>query len=73
MITRAWELLGQLEANAPKGHGSSNGTGQSQQLQLMPPEDELRDAIKELDPDTLTPLDALTRLYELKKKIKGGS
>jgi DNA mismatch repair protein MutS len=73
VITRAWELLGQLEANAPKAHGSSNGTGQSQQLQLMPPEDELRDAIKELDPDTLTPLDALTWLYELKKKAKGGS
>lgn len=73
VIARAWELLGQLEASAPSGRGTSNGTGQSHQLQLLPPEDELRKAIEELDPDTLTPLDALTRLYELKKKANGGS
>lgn len=73
VIARAWELLAQLEASAPDSQATSNGTGQSQQLQLMSPEDEFRDAIAELDPDTLTPLDALTRLYELKKKLKGGS
>jgi len=73
VIARAWELLGQLEASAANRQEPSNGVGISQQLQLLSPGDELRDAIAALDPDTLTPLDALTRLYELKMKAKGDS
>ncbi|QGM94275.1 hypothetical protein F7D13_09670 [Methylocystis rosea] len=33
------------------------------------PKDSLRDAVQEIDPDQMTPREALAALYELKKKL----
>ncbi|MEF3367137.1 DNA mismatch repair protein MutS [Methylocystis sp. 9N] len=37
--------------------------------EAVPPKDALRDALEEIDPDQMTPREALAALYELKKKL----
>jgi DNA mismatch repair protein MutS len=43
-----------------------------QQLPLMGPKSPLMDELEKLDIDSMTPLEAITRLYELQKKAKEG-
>ncbi len=65
IVYRASELLSSLEQNSKI---------QSQQVKVItavePKKDEIRDEIKKLDPLTLSPLEALNYLVELKKKVK---
>jgi DNA mismatch repair protein MutS len=42
------------------------------QLRLFGQQSPLIDELKELDIDSLTPLEAITRLYELQRKAKEG-
>jgi hypothetical protein len=42
-----------------------------EQLPLLPARPQLLDDLAALDIDAMTPLDALTKLYELKKEAEG--
>lgn len=65
IIQRASELLSSLEAQSAVD---------SSQIKKIEPvkrtEDEIRSALKKIDPMTFSPLDALNYLIELKKKVK---
>ena len=70
VIERAREVLAALEETAQAG--SSKRTSAIPQLPLLAPAtpSEIETALAELDLDALTPLQALTRLYELKAKLR---
>jgi len=71
VIRRAQELLRELESgqrvHAPK---ASQEEGPAQ-LSLFIQRDPVLDALKALDVNSLSPLEALTKLYELQKLAKG--
>ncbi|OGT18763.1 MAG: DNA mismatch repair protein MutS [Gammaproteobacteria bacterium RBG_16_57_12] len=66
VIARAKEKLLQLE-----NQSITTSTGQASQLPLFAPEKQhpIHDAVKDLDPDSLTPREALHKLYELKAML----
>ncbi len=66
VIQRAEELLEQLEGKRA-ARSSSNGH-LAQQLPLFAADDGLRDELARLDPLTMTPLEALNALFDLKSK-----
>jgi DNA mismatch repair protein MutS len=70
VIDRAREVLAALEAAAKDG--TSKRRAMAPQLPLLGAQtpSEVEAALAELDLDALTPLQALTRLYELKAKLK---
>lgn len=64
VIHRAQEVLHELE----EGH---NGRAEAPiQLTFFAPEDELREELRKLDPLSLSPLEALNKLFELHKKAE---
>ncbi|HEX6510694.1 MAG TPA: DNA mismatch repair protein MutS, partial [Chloroflexota bacterium] len=66
VIRRAEELLEQLESSRAAMPGAN---GQSaQQLALFAADDGLRDELDKLDPLSMTPLDALTALFDFKAR-----
>ena len=75
VISRAWEVLGELEDGASGGSTSSQ-SGRKQdssaprQLPLLSsPESALEDLLA-LDVASMTPLEAITKLYELQEQAK---
>ena len=74
VVGRARELLVELEAQPRPGGGAVEGA----QLPLLgeiatpapAPPDGLLDELAELDPDTLAPIEALQRLYELRRRAR---
>ena len=71
VVQRAREVLLELEAS---GEGRAR-TGASPQLSLFaatPPDDGLRRDLAAIDVDSLSPLEALTRLYELRDRAREG-
>ncbi|HVA24331.1 MAG TPA: DNA mismatch repair protein MutS, partial [Chloroflexota bacterium] len=68
VIRRAEELLEQLEGDRPV-RPSSNGH-QAQQLALFVADDGLCDELARLDPLSMTPLEALNALFDLKSKYE---
>ncbi|MBF8265711.1 MAG: DNA mismatch repair protein MutS [Dehalococcoidia bacterium] len=79
VIHRAQEILSDLESGRTEGvsghrTGRLRGAGHKapvEQLPLMPAKSAVEDELAGLDIDSLTPLEALTKLYELKKKAEG--
>jgi DNA mismatch repair protein MutS len=69
VIDRAREVLTALEAAAREGPAQHAATPQLLLLATQTPS-EIEAALAQLDLDALTPLQALTRLYELKAKLK---
>jgi len=71
VIRRAQELLRELESGkhiqSPQPRRE-----ESAQLSLFVERDPVLDALKALDVNSLSPLEALTKLYELQKLAKGG-
>ena len=73
IIKRAYEILGQLESgNAVEstrkaGKQTEDAVGQLSMLSL---DSEVENKLKKVDVNTLSPLEALTLLYELKAMIK---
>ncbi|MCD6455030.1 MAG: DNA mismatch repair protein MutS [Candidatus Aminicenantes bacterium] len=63
VISRAWEVLSELEG---KRAGRKSKTYQPS---LFEEEDPVKKWLKEINPDKLTPLEALELIYKLKKKI----
>ena len=66
VVQRADEILEQLEASSGKAVHIEPHV--SQQLKLFPETNPLLNEIKKLDVNSLTPIEALNRLYEWKKK-----
>ena len=65
VIVRAQEVLANLESQASK---KSKVSGRkAQQLSLLPKDSLLAGEIAKLDVDSLSPLEAITKLYELKQ------
>jgi DNA mismatch repair protein MutS len=69
VVQRARELLIELERGALTPSPSPRGRGKPvEQLSLLPARAPLLDELASLDVDSLSPLDALTKLYELRKR-----
>ena len=67
VIQRADEILNQLEATSGRTIDIDPNT--PQQLNLFPETNPLLDELKDLDLNTLAPLEALNRLYEWQKRF----
>lgn len=72
VIERAREVLRTLEESGRNGAAKRRAAAPSPQLPLMETAapSEVEDALAAIDPDALTPLQALTHLYELKAKLR---
>jgi DNA mismatch repair protein MutS len=73
VIERAHEVLQTLEGQARPLANWSRGRRRgppAEQLPLIPPPSPLLEALLRLDPDTMSPLDALTKLYELRAQAR---
>jgi len=69
VIQRAQEILAQLESDSRRLHAEDRAP--SRQLALFPETNPLLDEIRALDVESLTPLEALNRLYEWQKRFAG--
>ena len=66
VIVRAQEVLAELESHASK-KGKVPRRKASLQIPLFPKDSRLADEISRLDIDSMSPLEAITKLYELKR------
>jgi DNA mismatch repair protein MutS len=71
VINRAWELLNELEKYNRTNSNSSIESGI--QLGLLNESNQVLDEIKNIDIASLTPLEAIIKLYEFQKFINSGS
>jgi DNA mismatch repair protein MutS len=77
VVHRAWEVLLELEGDSGKALAKQSAVGRqqskgvlAQQLPLLGQKSPLLEEIEKLEIDTLTPLDAINKLYELQKKAR---
>ena len=68
---RAHEVLRALEATAPKNKVEQMDFDALQEYNSPAVPSEMMDKLEALDVETLTPIEALNFLYELKKTLKG--
>ena len=68
---RAHEVLRALEASAPKNNVEQMDFDALQEYNSPAVPSEVREKLEALDVETLTPIEALNFLYELKKTLKG--
>lgn len=71
VVHRAEEILKQLEDGAVRSPMASRRAIEVRQLSLFVTSDPVVEELKALDVHAMTPLEAITRLYELQKKAKG--
>ncbi len=69
VLHRAEEILAELESGRAQTEAAPMVS--VQQLTLFSLDDPLRDELKDLDVDSLSPLEALNKLYELHRKASG--
>jgi len=69
IIKRAHEILSDLEENRPVSQRKTKNIEQNEWQMSFAAESAVETAIKKLDLNTLTPLEALNKLYELKAMI----
>jgi len=72
VVHRAREVLEELENGSNQAQIKRRKKARPQQLPLMGQKSPLFDELEKLDIDSMTPLEAITRLYELQKKAKEG-
>jgi DNA mismatch repair protein MutS len=72
VVHRAREVLEDLEDGSKQAQVKRRKEALPQQLPLLGPKSPLMDELEKLDIDSMTPLEAITRLYELQKKAKEG-
>ena len=73
VVNRAWEVLTELEGNPPAtaaNGGPSPSTAEAQQLSLLPTMPPVIDELLALDVSSLTPLEAITKLYEIQERAR---
>ncbi len=68
VVHRAEEILDELERGA-RAPGASRRVVEVRQLPLFVAADPVREELRELDVSSMTPLEALTKLYELQKRV----
>jgi len=66
---RASELLRELELRAPQAVRRPGHLSTGQQMALFPAASPLLDELRDLDVMSLTPLDAISKLYEWKRRF----
>ena len=78
VVNRAWEVLGELESG-PDGAQPPDGTARrrrgarrapAQQLPLMAVTSEALEELMALDVSSMTPLEAINKLYELQRRAR---
>ena len=69
---RAAELLRELELRAPQAVRRPSHLSTSQQMALFPESSPLLDELAALDVTNMTPLDAINKLYEWKRRFAEG-
>jgi DNA mismatch repair protein MutS len=67
VINRAQEILADLESNSGKEKPQDHEA--SRQLRFFPETNPMLDSLRELDINSLTPLEALNKLYEWQKRF----
>jgi DNA mismatch repair protein MutS len=72
VVHRAREVLEELEDGSKQASVKRRRKAQPRQLPLLGQKSPLFDELEKLDIDSMTPLEAITRLYELQKKAKEG-
>jgi DNA mismatch repair protein MutS len=76
VVHRAQEVLTELEEDSRRAIGMAGGRRRRkvmpQQLALLVPKSPVLEELQKLDINSLTPLEALTRLYELQQKAQEG-
>ncbi|MDA1188066.1 MAG: DNA mismatch repair protein MutS [Chloroflexi bacterium] len=73
VIHRAWEVLKDLENGAgprSRGKGKKDGQPPPDQLPLLPTPSPITEEVLGLDVASMTPLEAITKLYELQEKAR---
>ena len=76
IINRAWELLRDLENGSANHRGPAARRGKSrrpppEQLSLLGVPDPALDDLLSMDINSMTPMDAMNKLYELQRKARG--
>ena len=78
VVNRAWDVLRDLESNGAtngangKSASARNRAPSATQLALIPPSSPALDELRALDVASMTPIEALNKLYELQERAKGG-
>ena len=67
VISRAWDVLSELEGAEPR-NGPPPQAGPPRQLSFMGPPSAVVEELLSIDPSTMTPLEAIAKLYELKER-----
>ena len=73
VVTRAWEVLAELEDDSPSERKTTrrrNGSPPAQQMPLLGFTSPVIDELLALDVASMTPLDAINRLYELQERAR---
>ena len=73
VVNRAWEVLTELEgkSSSPAANGRAAPPDvQAQQLSLLPTTSPVIDELLALDVSSMTPLEAITKLYEIQERAK---
>ena len=73
VVNRAWEVLTELEgkSSSPAANGRpSPPTVEAQQLSLLPTTSPVIDELLALDISSMTPLEAITKLYEIQERAR---
>jgi DNA mismatch repair protein MutS len=73
VVHRAEEILEQLERDAARSPGKPQRRFEVLQLPLFGTTSPVVEALKGLDVNALSPIEALTRLYELQRMAQEGS
>jgi DNA mismatch repair protein MutS len=72
VVQRAREVLRELESGDDRAASAAAAAPQLSLFASTPPDDGLRRELAAIEVDAMTPLDALTRLYELRDRARGG-
>ena len=67
VISRAWDVLSELEGSESR-NGPQIQAGPPQQLSFLGPPSAVVEELLSIDPSTMTPLEAIAKLYELKER-----
>jgi DNA mismatch repair protein MutS len=71
VINRAREILAELERHAPTAAVDPSRLASGQQMALFPEASPLLEELKRLDVTAMTPLEAINKLYEWRKRYAG--
>ncbi len=69
VLNRAREILLKLEDHAPTASVKPNRLSNVQQMALFPEASPILEQLEELDVNQLTPLEAINKLYEWKRRF----